>query len=261
MSIFLMMIPLATAWFDDLSPVQELKSFDFGAKMMADQKRKDLKAISIKEGPRPNQTVLLGVMWSVSGVVSLLSLALDTNTKDEIRRDYMVKTDDQSAVETRISREVDIAVCKVWDESEKGLKAYALLWLAIVAVPIVLGPGVIFCLEFCFYLSKKCSRSQHPETPSLMKYWVLILFSSVFVFSSLALHLWLAEAMELVFGDMLEIDYFMSLMLKYFAGNSDILIVPCLILFIDPVIGRGLLYICQSRKRNLNRNDSAPINV
>ena len=106
MSIFLMMIPLATAWFDELSPVQELKSFDFGAKMMADQKRKDLKAISIREGPRHNQTVLLGVMWSVSGFVSLLSLAMDsnTNTREEIRRDYMVKIDDQSARETKVSR-------------------------------------------------------------------------------------------------------------------------------------------------------------
>ena len=38
-SIFLMMLPLATAWFDDLEPVQELKNAEFG-KLTSEQKRK-----------------------------------------------------------------------------------------------------------------------------------------------------------------------------------------------------------------------------
>ena len=50
MSIFLMMIPLATAWFDDLETVQELKNkrSDFGGKKTAEQKRKELKSLAMR---------------------------------------------------------------------------------------------------------------------------------------------------------------------------------------------------------------------
>lgn len=44
-SIFLMMLPLATAWFDDLEPVQELKNAEFG-KLTSEQKRKVYRDIS-----------------------------------------------------------------------------------------------------------------------------------------------------------------------------------------------------------------------
>ena len=50
MSIFLMMIPLATAWFDDLETVQVLKSqgSDFGGKKTAEQKRRELKSLAMR---------------------------------------------------------------------------------------------------------------------------------------------------------------------------------------------------------------------
>ena len=51
MSIFLMMIPLATAWFDDLETVQVLKSkgcADFGGKKTAEQKRKEMKSVAMR---------------------------------------------------------------------------------------------------------------------------------------------------------------------------------------------------------------------
>ena len=52
MSIFLMMIPLATAWFDTLPPVQELKNYEFGTKLTAEQKRMNSKSVKMRDGPR-----------------------------------------------------------------------------------------------------------------------------------------------------------------------------------------------------------------
>ena len=261
MSIFLMMIPLATAWFEDLPPVKELKKFDFGAKMTAEQKRKNIKSVVMRDGPRPNQSVLLGMMWTVSALVTLIKLFMDKSGENraKVSREFSVRLDAESSKETKILREEDIAVCGVWNDSDQGARRNAMLWLILVGAPVILGPVLTSVLEFCFYVTKMCSRSKHPETPSVFRQWMMFIMISVAIFPSLAFHLWLTEAVR---GKYLQLNYFESLILKYFVGNSDIFIVPCLIIFMDPVIGRGLKFICYSRKNIINNAVSSPsINV
>ena len=67
MSIFLMMIPLATAVFDaSKKSSQNSLSQSELMKMTAEQKRNIIKAVSMKEGPRPRQVALVATIWMIS---------------------------------------------------------------------------------------------------------------------------------------------------------------------------------------------------
>ena len=58
-SIFLMMIPLATAWFDSLKPVQHLQSADFSSAL--EQKRRNVKSVKL----------LPATIWICSALISV----------------------------------------------------------------------------------------------------------------------------------------------------------------------------------------------
>jgi len=105
MSIFLMMIPLATAWFDDLETVQVLKNqgADFGGKKTAEQKRRELKSLAMRDGPRPRQTVILVFIGVVSVLLGLgkLFTAPKGPGKKEFQREYFVQLSEHSSKLTR----------------------------------------------------------------------------------------------------------------------------------------------------------------
>ena len=96
MSIFLMMIPLATAWFDSLSPVQALQSSQFHT---AEQKRRNCKSVKLREGPRPRQSATLATMWTFSLLIALERILMTRTDREDITREYTVKTSDGSAEE------------------------------------------------------------------------------------------------------------------------------------------------------------------
>ena len=121
MSIFLMMIPLATAWFDDLETVQVLKSqgSDFGGKKTAEQKRRELKSLAMRfdfynnlinslilssrDGPRPRQTLILVFIGAVSALLGLgkMFTAPKGPGKKEFQREYFVQLSEHSSKLTR----------------------------------------------------------------------------------------------------------------------------------------------------------------
>ena len=66
MSIFLMMIPLATAVLDASKKTNSSLSQSELMKLTAEQKRKIIKSVSMKEGPRPRQVALVAIIWMIS---------------------------------------------------------------------------------------------------------------------------------------------------------------------------------------------------
>ena len=98
-SIFLMMIPLATAWFDSLKPVQHLQSADFSSAL--EQKRRNVKSVRMREGPRPRQKLLLATIWTFSALISVERILMRKTEREPITREYLVRPDDSSAKEIR----------------------------------------------------------------------------------------------------------------------------------------------------------------
>lgn len=99
-SIFLMMIPLATAWFDSLKPVQQLQTADFSSAL--EQKRRAVKSVRMREGPRPRQKLLLAALWTCSALISVeRTLLRKSGREPTITREYLVRPSDSSAREIR----------------------------------------------------------------------------------------------------------------------------------------------------------------
>ena len=99
-SIFLMMIPLATAWFDSLKPVHQLQTADFSSAL--EQKRRAVKSVRMREGPRPRQKLLLAALWTCSALISVeRTLLRKSGREPTITREYLVRPSDSSAREIR----------------------------------------------------------------------------------------------------------------------------------------------------------------
>ena len=140
-------------------------------------------------------------------------------------------------------REEDVAACNIWeDQHDKG---GLVIWTIIVALPVILGPVLTGTLQLAFYFCQKCSRSTTPPTPSQAKYWAVLALLSLIIPATLAAHLWLVES---VLQPRLQLDYFSCLTLKYFLGNSDVFLVPSLLLMMDGTLRRGLIFVCRMRK-------------
>ena len=139
--------------------------------------------------------MLLVFLWMISGLVGLSKVFNDSSNNSGIRRghvnrEYSVKTIEHSSTETRIFRKDDISVCSVWMK-DKVIEENFILWMILVAGPLLLGPIFTVFLELCFYVTKKCSRSKHPETPSLMKSWLMLTAITVVILPSYSTHMWL----------------------------------------------------------------------
>ena len=142
-----------------------------------------------------------------------------------------------------------MATCNIWEDQEDtgGL----VIWTIIVALPVLLGPVLTGSLQAASYLCEKCSSSASPPSPSLAKYWTLLALLSLIIPASLAAHLWLVEA---VLQPRLGLDYFTSLTLKYYLGNSDVFLLPALVLLVDGTLRRGLGHVCRMRRENTPEN-------
>ena len=204
---------------------------------------------------RFSQQVLLVFLWMASGFVGLSKVFNDSSkvsgvTKGHVNREYTVKMIEDSSTETRIFRKDDIPLCSVWT-SENDIEDNFMLWITMVVGPLILGPILTVFLELCFYITKKCSKAKHPETPSLIRYWLMLTAITIVILPSFSIHLWLIEG---YLRQQLQLDFFICLLLKYFVGNCDVFLVPCIIIIFDPNMVRGLQYICNSRKSKSNNN-------
>ena len=139
-------------------------------------------------------------------------------------------------------RREDVAFCNIWSEDDNG---GLIIWIIIVVFPIIFGPALCASLEIFSCLSKACSSSPYPPTPSLAKYWTILVTISLLLPPSYATHLWLVEK---YLKPLLDLDYFTSLTLKYYVGNLDVFLVPSLLLLLDGTLRRGLVTICRMRK-------------
>ena len=74
----------------------------------------------------------------------------------------------------RIVRKEDVGFCKVWNDNDSDREGMV-IWIIIALIPMICGPIFTSIMELLFYLSKKCSKSASPATPSLGKYWILFI--------------------------------------------------------------------------------------
>ena len=248
MSIFLMMIPLATAVFDasKKSSHHSLSQSEL-MKMTAEQKRKIIKSVSMKEGPRPRQIVVVACIWMFSTFFGFERiLALQMQEKGSLVREYFVRPWQNSSREISVYKHEDTLSCTVWNHSSSlhGV----VVWLLFVLLPLVLGPVLASLLEVAHFIIKKWSRSVSPATPSLIMSWLMILTMALITLTTYTTHLWLAERF---LADYNHWDYFTSLTVKYFFANSEIFLVPLVPLLLDKNIRDGVLFIFSAKKKGM----------
>ena len=240
-----MMIPLAMAVFDAGNTIQTVTEPDYGGKPTAEQKRKRIKEVMMKEGPRPKQVTLVVLIWVVSVFLALERLL---NTQPESRnppvREYNIQTSENSSQETAISRNVDMTYCSVWNDNISP--ADIIFWIILVAIPVIFGPILTSLLELLSYVKKKYSKAPHPDTPSLIRSWIIVILSAVIVLGTYSTNLLLAE---MYMKEYFEWNYFKLLMVKYFLGSIDIMLIPLVVVLIDTQLRQGLVVIFYAKKR------------
>ena len=247
MSIFLMMIPLATAVFEAGKKTSTHFVQSELMKQTEEQKRKIIKSVSIKEGPRPRQIALIALIWMVSTFFGFERIfALQKKEKGSLVREYFIRPWESSSKEIAVYKDEDTLSCTVWNDTNSvhGL----LVWILFGFMPILLGPVLASLLELTHYVRKKCSRSPHPATPSTIRYWVVTLGMAAVTLSTYTLHLWLAETF---LATHLGWDYFTSLTVKYFYGSFEIFLVPLVPLFLDKNIRDGVSHIMTAKKKGI----------
>ena len=247
MSIFLMMIPLATAVFDASKKTNSSLSQSELMKLTAEQKRKIIKSVSMKEGPRPRQVALVAIIWMISTFFGFERiLALQMQERGSLVREYWVRPWQNSSREISVLKQEDTLSCTVWNSSSSVHGV--VVWLLVVALPLVLGPGLASLLHLAHFITKKCSRSLSPATPSLAVPWLITLTMAVVSLATYTTHLWLAER---ILADYNHWDYFTSLTVKYFFGNFEIFLVPLVPLLLDKKIREGVLLIFSAKKKGI----------
>ena len=248
MSIFLMMIPLATAVLDaSKRPSHQSLSQSELMKMTVEQKRKIIKSVTMKEGPRPRQVALVASIWMISTFFGFeRTLALQMQEKGSLVREYLVRPWQNSSREISVYRHEDTLSCTVWNHpgSLHGL----VVWTLVVLLPLVLGPVLTSLLELAHFTTRKCSRSVSPASPSLIIYWLITLTMAVLTLTTYTTHLWLAERF---LAEHNHWDYFTSLTVKYFFGNFEIFLVPLVPLFLDKNIREGVSFIFSAKKKGI----------
>ena len=255
LSIFLMMIPLAIAIVDLDNPV---KTVNESGKLTAEQKRKVIKAVMMKEGPRPKQIFVVVLIWVISLFLScerLLSTMPD-NREPPVRQ-YKIKPSDNSSKEITIMRDMDLTYCSVWNNNVSS--SDLIFWLLIVALPLFFGPFLTTMLELLYSMKKKCSKAPYPVTASLFRYWLILILSSVIATATYSTHLLLAEAyMENYF----QMNFFQLLVGKYFFGRLELMIIPLLVILVDKQLREGVCIVFYSKTRGaLSKTTSISTNL
>ena len=258
LSIFLMMIPLASSVLYAGQPVEKGNETDCGGKPTAEQKRKEIKAITMKEGPRPKQIVLVAFIWLTSFFLAIERLfSTHPENRKPLSREYNIKSIDNSSKEIQIVRDMDITYCPVWNDAIAPHDI--IVWVILVALPVIFGPLITIIMEIFFFAKKKCSRAQYPITPSHMRYWIIITMLSVILLGTYSTHLWLAEK---YMKDYFQWNFFECLMAKYFLGSIDIMVIPLVIVTVDKQIRLGLGVVSEAKKKGtLSKDNSVCTNV
>ena len=247
MSIFLMMIPLATAVFDAGKKNNSQFCQAEMMKMTAEQRRKIIKSVSMKEGPRTRQVALLALIWGVSTFFGFERIfALQKKEKGWMVREYSVRPLESSSQEISVYKDEDTLSCTVWNDS--GSLHGFVVWTLFVLLPILLGPVLASLLELGHYITKKCSMSSHPATPSMLRLWVMTLCMAAVTLTNYTVHLWLAETFLSI---SLGWDYYTSLTVKYFYGNFEIFLIPLVPLILDRNIREGLSLLMSAKKKGV----------
>ena len=166
--------------------------------------------------------------------------------KGSLSREYIVQPWDNSSREITVIKDEDTIYCTVFSHPD-SLHGF-IVWIMFVLTPVLLGPVLTTFMEILHYVYKHCSKTPTPPTPSQFRSWVSIHLISIVTMTTYTLHLWLVETS---LSRQLGLDFFSSLMLKYFVGKLDIIIVPLIPLFVDPKIRDGLSFMFTAKKKGI----------
>ena len=241
-----MMLPLAVAIFEAGDGEKFVTQTDHGGKQTSEEKRKALKQVMIKEGPRPGQVVLLGLIWTTSFFLALERMFNTQPVKKTLpTREYSIQPAENSSKEILILRNVDISYCPVWEPNvSDGDKVF---WAILVLIPLLIGPVLASFLEFVYFLKKKLSKTAYPETPSVLNYWLMILVTSIVILVTYTINLVFVET---YIKANFEWTYFTLLLVKYFVGSLDIIIVPLVIISMDKKLRFGVRFLYNVKRQN-----------
>ena len=245
-----MMIPLSTVILSRASSRKEKgrsKGYKLSKLNEEQENRKIVKAVTMKDGPRPKQLVVLALIWIFSTFLGLESmLQLQMQEKGSKSREYFVRPYENSTKRISVMKEVDTIFCSVWSEPD-SLHGFV-VWIIFLVLPLILGPVLTSVLEMLHSLMKRCSSTVYPPTPSQFRAWVTIHLMTLVTMATYTLHLWLVER---VIREQFRLDYFWGLVLKHLAGTVDIFIIPLIAIVMDPKIREGVGILFTAKKRGL----------
>jgi len=241
LSIFLMMIPLARAVTDPENAHQALVSPETRSKVFArrEMKRKEIKAQTMREGPRPAQAVMLGTLWVAAALLAMervVSLESRVGAVDPVvrARRYWVQPYANSTKMLEIIRELHPTYCNFWTPQVGRLEL--VIWVLMVPLPLAIGPLAAGLLDFCYWVKKSCEKASGPPTPSRAKYWMVVLALSLLSGLFLSLHLVGAELLR----ESSKWSRLTCLLVKHFLGRHDLILFPLVVLCFDPTLRAGL---------------------
>ena len=246
LSIFLMMIPLASAALRAGDPVEKVREPEYIGKPTAEQKRKVIKAHTMKDGPRSKQTTVVSLIWLASlFFASAAMITAPEGNNQPVVREYNVQVSEDSSKEIQIARDVDMTYCPVWIEKISWREI--ILSSILVIIPVVCGPILTCVMEVFCYCKKNTSKTPHPHTPSKIRYWVIVILYGVIIMATYLTNMCLAEW----YMPQFKLSYFHCLVVKYVLGNIDIMLIPLLIVTIDNNLREGLVFIFYAKKRGM----------
>ena len=174
------------------------------------------------------------------------SLNTKPANKKPVSREYYVSISSNSTNEVPISRDVDMTYCPVWNDDISFHDI--VFWIILVFIPVIFGPILTCTIELICYLKKKCSKAPYPDTPSKIRQWIIVFLLAVIVLGTYSTHLWLAEKYMKIYFDW---NYFNCLLVKYFFGSIDIMLIPLVVVLVDKQLGQGLAFMFYAKKRGI----------
>ena len=127
-----------------------------GARKTAEQKRNEIKARRMAEGPRPKQVVVLVVLWVGAFFLAMERLASTVSSRKEggttETRSYSVKELSNSTSERVVTRDVDLDYCPMW--KTKAVVSDFIVWALLVPVPIFAGLLSALACEILSFLKR-----------------------------------------------------------------------------------------------------------
>ena len=193
-SIFLMMIPLATAVLE-AGGGPGLRQVA-APRQRAVQRRLLAKAAGMRDGPRPGQTGLLLLLWLTAGSLALLrGLASPPSTQSTYGTVETFNPTQNQALTFVLSfcsepelEDLAMTGCLVWREG--GSPA----WLAVLVSPLLFGPALASSLQLvCRARAELCCDRSARTRPSKLHAWLSLWAITAVTAVSVTLHSWLVS--------------------------------------------------------------------